>query len=383
MSLISRYFDPPSDSFFIFGPRGTGKSTWLKQTYPNAYCIDLLDDETFRNFQSRPERLMDVVRANTGTTIFIIDEVQKVPSILNSVHKLVEEKKGYQFILTGSSARKLKATGVNLMAGRAILTHFHPFMASELGPLFSLETALQVGLIPLIASATDPAQKLQSYLALYLKEEIQMEGLVRQIGDFSRFLEVISFSHASLLNKSNIARESQTTLKMVSNYVGILEDLLLAFQLPIFGKRAKRKLIQSTKFYLFDSGVFSALRPTGYLDNASEIDGVALEGMVAQNLRAWCDYSSAQIQLFYWRTRGGTEVDFIVYSQDYFYAIEVKNARQVYATDCRPLKSFYADYPECTPIMLYRGKERLKLGVVLCLPVEEFLRELKPNSWPV
>ena len=183
-----RFFAAPTDSFFIFGPRGTGKSTWLKRTFPDAYFVDLLDDNTFRAFIAHPERIIQIVKANPYTKCYIIDEVQKAPVLLDSVHSLIEEYKTHQFILTGSSARKLRRGGVNLLAGRALLTHFHPFMAAELGNDFSIDTALRNGLIPLIVSANLPDKTLATYVALYLKEEVKEEGLVRDIDAFAHFL---------------------------------------------------------------------------------------------------------------------------------------------------------------------------------------------------
>ena len=185
METVSRFFRAPKQSFFLFGPRGTGKSTWLKRHYPEAVMIDLLAPELFRLYSARPERLREITSGSKGKTI-IIDEVQKVPELLDVVHELLEEANGIQFILTGSSARKLKRTGVDLLAGRAIVKTMHPFMAAELGETFSLADSLQIGLVPLITKALSPQETLASYVALYLKEEVQMEGVVRNIGAFSR-----------------------------------------------------------------------------------------------------------------------------------------------------------------------------------------------------
>jgi predicted AAA+ superfamily ATPase len=231
---IERFFTATNDSLFIFGPRGTGKSTWLKRTFPNAYFVDLLDDETFRTYVAHPERIKQIVKANPSSQCYIIHEVQKAPALLDSIHSLIEDYKTHRFILTGSSARKLRRGGVNLLAGRALLSHFHPFMSAELGKAFSLDTALKNGLIPLILSARMPAKTLSSYVALlYLKEEVKEEGLVRDIGAFARFLEAISFSHGSILNLSNIARECNVSRKIVENYISIIEDLLLGYKLPV------------------------------------------------------------------------------------------------------------------------------------------------------
>jgi len=383
MNLITRFLHPPDDHFFLFGPRGTGKSTWLRENYENAYFFDLLDDETFRKCLAYPEYIKSIVKANPDIQQFIIDEVQKIPKLLDSVHQLVEQEKSTQFILTGSSARKLKRESVNLLGGRALLIHFHPYMAAELEQRFDLESALQYGLIPLIVEAKNPQKKLEAYIALYLKEEVQHEGLVRNLSAFSRFMEKISFSHASILNQTNIARECQVSSKLVADYISILEDLLLAYKLPAFTKRAKREPILHPKFYLFDAGVFNVLRPKGPLDRVEEINGAALEGLVLQNLRAWRDYSEEQADIYFWRTRGGSEVDFILYGSKRFIAIEVKNASTVYRKDLKSLKAFREDYPESSSLLLYRGKEKLLIDDIICWPVEEFLVNLFPNKWPL
>jgi uncharacterized protein len=381
--FIERFFIAPNDSFFIFGPRGTGKSTWLKKAFPDAYLIDLLDGRTYRDLIAQPERIKQIVDANPETRRFIIDEVQKAPVLLDSIHSLIEAYKTHQFILTGSSARKLRRGGVNLLGGRALLTCFHPFTAAELGTDFSLETALRVGLIPLIVSSKKPDKSLSAYVTLYLKEEVKEEGLVREIGAFARFLETISFSHGSILNLSNIARECSVTRKVVENYLSILEDLLLGYKLPVFTKRAKRAMTAQPKFYLFDAGVYYHLRPKGRLDSPDEVGGMALEGLVLQHFKAWCDYSDDRVECFFWRTRGGSEVDFVLYGEHHFHAVEVKNAKQIHPRSLTSLKAFLNDYPEADVMLLYRGEEKLKIDGIPCWPVADFLRRLEPNEWPV
>lgn len=377
--FIQRFLKPSSQSYFLFGPRGTGKSTWLKLNYPEALRIDLLKTDVLRQYQAYPERLEETVRAAKTKTI-IIDEVQKLPELLNVIHSLIEEKQGWQFILTGSSARKLKRAGVNLLAGRAVVRHLHPFMAAELGTRFSLNEALQYGLVPLIVDSEDIPGALKAYIGLYLQEEVKVENLVRNIGHFSRFLEVMSFSHGSILNLSNIARECEISRKLIEGYLDVLQDLLLCFQLPVFSLRAKREVISHPKFYYFDTGVYNSLRPSGYLDSTSEIHGPALEGLVAQHLRAWNDYQGAPNKLYYWRTRYGVEVDFIVDGKAGLFAIEVKNSSKIHSNDLIGLKAFCEDYPEATPLMLYRGKERLLKDNILCMPIEVFLAGLIPTS---
>lgn len=382
MDSIGRFFKAPPDSFFLFGPRGTGKSTLLKAEFPDAVFVDLLDPDTYRDYVSRPERLRTLVDGNPAASRFVIDEIQKVPALLDVAHQLLEDKtrRPLQFILTGSSSRKLRRAGVNLLAGRVLLKTLHPFLAAELGSRFRLEESLRLGLIPLVLSAKDPEETLKSYVSLYLREEVQAEGLVRNIGSFARFLEAMSFSHASPLNTSEVARECQVGRKAVEGYIEILEDLLLGFRLKVFTRKAKRHLIQHPKFYYMDAGVFRSLRPKGPLDAPEETSGASLEGLVAQQLRAWLAYGRKDRELSFWRTKSGVEVDFIVYGQDMFLAIEVKASRRVHAKDVRPLKAFLEDYPQANACLLYGGRERLLVDGVPCLPCEEFLARLVPDA---
>lgn len=380
MLMINREFEVPDHTCFIFGPRGTGKSTLLRERYKDALWIDLLKPDLLRAYLAWPERLEDFVKANPKNSIIVIDEIQKAPELLSVVHRMIEKKEGKQFILTGSSARKLKRTSANLLGGRALKRILHPFIASELKNEFSLQKALRDGMLPLLYREKNPQDVLQAYISLYLQEEIQAEGLVRNLEQFVRFLEVSTFSHGGILNITNIARECMVKRKTVENYIDILEELLLAFRLPVFTKRAQRELTTHPKFYLFDAGVYYALRPKGELDRPEEIDGAGLEGLVAQHLRAWNDYSGADHTLAYWRTRSGVEVDFIVYGPKGFWAIEVKNSKKISPSDCRPLEAFLMDYPTAKAILLYRGTEQIFQGNVLCMPCEAFLLGLVPNQ---
>ena len=380
MATVRRFFQAPEAHYFLFGPRGTGKSTWLRSAYPDALWIDLLAPEVHRQYLARPERLRELVAGNPEKTVVVIDEVQKAPILLDVVHDLIERRAGPRFVLTGSSARKLKREGVDLLAGRALLRSIHPFMAAELGDRFSLALALTQGLVPLIWDSPQPAEALEAYTALYLREEVQMEGLVRQAGQFARFLEGVSFSHAMSLNLSEVARECQVSRKTVEGYLSILEDLLLSFQVPVFTKRARRHLTTHPKFYWFDAGVFVATRPKGPLDRPEEIAGAALEGLIAQHLRAWIDYSGSDFTLSFWRTKGGNEVDFVVYGPDGFWAIEVKHTATIRPADLRGLRAFQEDYPEATLRLLYRGEEALDFGGIRCLPCEDFLLRLVPGQ---
>ncbi len=378
--MFKRFFTPPEQSYFLFGPRGTGKSTWLKGHYPNAYWVDLLDPETFRFFSAGPERLENLLAEHPKKKTVVIDEVQKVPDLLNVVHRMIEGKKGYQFILTGSSARKLKKEGVNLLGGRALLKRMPPFFAQELGSSFDLKRNLQLGMLPLVLDSPHPQEVLRAYTGIYLKEEVQSEGIVRNVGDFARFLEVMSFSQASILNASNIARECQIPRKTVDSYLLILEDLLLSFHLQVFHKRAKRALVSQTKFYFFDSGVYRFIRPKNLYDEETEREGAAFEGLVAQHLKAWIDAQVEIYQLHFWRTASKIEVDFILSGPDCFFAIEVKNGSTIHPRDLKSLEAFCTDYPEATPILLYRGKRRYKEKGILCCPAEEFLLSIHPQK---
>jgi len=380
MELVTRFFKPPTGSFFLLGPRGTGKSLWTGLCFPDALRIDLLEPDIFRLYSGHPEHLREKIEAEPKRNCIVIDEVQKLPDLLAVVHSLMEKKRHLQFVMTGSSARKLKRSGVDLLAGRALMYTFHPFMASELGKKFHLETALQQGMIPVIWSAKDPGAALKAYIGLYLREEIQLEALVRNIGNFSRFLEAISFSHGSVLNLNNVSRECGVERKTVEGYVSILKDTLIAFDLPVFTKKAKREMAAHPKFYLFDTGIFRALRPQGPLDQPQEIDGAALEGLVVQQIRAWNAYRGESNQLSYWRTRSNVEVDLVVYGKDEFWAIEVKNTSRIRPEDLRPLQSFREDYPAAKALFLYRGKERLKRNGILCLPCDDFLKNLHPKK---
>ena len=382
MAFVPRIFTPPLGHFFLLGPRGTGKTLWSTHHYPKALRIDLLEPETHRQLSARPERLIELVDGNADKPQIIIDEVQKIPELLEVVHLLIERKAGQQFILTGSSARKLRRQGVNLLGGRAAQIHLHPYMAVELGKQFTLDTAVRQGMLPLIWGSNEPGTILKAYNGLYLREEVQMEGFVRNVGSFARFLEALSFSHASVLNLSNVARDCNISRKTVEGYLEILEDLLLGFRIRVFSKRAKRVMAAHPKFYFFDAGVYRVNRPTGPLDSPQEIDGLALEGIVAQHLRAWCDYSQGNHTLNYWQTRSQVEVDFVIYGETGIYALEVKNSTQVRPEDLRALKSFAEDYPQSKRFLLYRGNTRFKRDEVSCLPCDAFLQGLSPDCFP-
>ncbi|MBY0545508.1 MAG: AAA family ATPase [Gammaproteobacteria bacterium] len=380
MELYQRAFTPPEKSFFLLGPRGTGKSTLMRMLFQDALWLDLLKPDVFRTYLAKPERLFDLANASSKNEPIIIDEIQKIPSLLTVVHSLIETSPGRQFILTGSSARKIKRSGADLLAGRALNCSLHPFMACELGANFNLPKALKQGMLPIIQNDKTPQLSLQSYVNLYLLEEIQVEGLVRNLDSFARFMEIISFSHGSLLNVSNIARECEVKRKTVENYIQILEDLLLAFTLPVFTKRAQREMVAHPKFYLFDAGVYHTIRPQGQLDRPEEVGGAALEGLVAQHLLAWNAYSAQPVTISYWRTRAGLEIDFIVYGPQGLHALEVKHSSRVDRHDLKSLQAFKIDYPMAQCFLLYQGTEQLMIEGILCLPCDMFLKQLRPDK---
>jgi predicted AAA+ superfamily ATPase len=333
-----------NQSFFLFGPRGTGKTTWIKENFKGAVYLDLLDSRLNRILSATPEKLSQYIPADHKDWV-ILDEVQKIPTLLNEVHRLIEDKK-YKFILTGSSARSLRKKGVNLLAGRALTYYFHPLTKRELDKDFSLMYSLKYGQLPMAYTSDDPSKFLDSYINTYLKEEILQEGLTRNIGDFSRFLEIASFSQGETLNISKVGEESQIERKTVENYFKILEDLLIGVRIPVFNKRAKRKLVAHNKFYYFDVGVFRSLRPSGPLDSESEIDGPALETLFLQEIKAINDYYDLGYKTYYWRSIAGLEVDFVLYGPKGLFAFEIKRKSNINKKDLKGLQAFKKDYPE-------------------------------------
>ena len=361
-------------SFFLFGPRGTGKTSWVKKTFPEALYIDLLKHQDYLLFQSNPSKLESRVLAHDSPWV-IIDEVQKVPALLNEVHRLIEHHHRC-FILTGSSSRQLKRGGTNLLAGRALTYHMHPLTAIEIGEKFNLTKAFNTGLLPLSYLEDNAHAFLASYVATYLREEVIQESLVRQIGTFSRFMEVASFSQANQLNLASIARETGTSRKIVEGYFEILEDLLIAVRIPCFTKRAQRKLTQHQKFYYFDTGVYQQLRPKGPLDTPEEIGGAAFETLFLQNLRAVVDYYRLDLSIYYWRTSTGLEVDFIVYGEKGLFAFELKSRRYFERKDFSGLNAFKKDYSIAQCFLIYGGEHREKHGDILAIPIQQALIEL-------
>lgn len=363
-------------SVFLFGPRGTGKTSWIKDHLKNCLYIDLLDMSIYSKFLAEPALLSKHIPEGFKHWV-VIDEIQKVPALLNEVHRLIESKH-YRFVLTGSSARSLRKKGVNLLAGRAFQYHMHPLTCSELGDDFTLATALKYGLLPFIYSSEDDSEHyLESYIATYIREEVQQEGLIRNIGSFSRFLQVASFSQGETVNYSEIAREAAIERRVVASYFDIVNDLLLSVTLPVFTKRAKRKLVAQSKFYFFDVGVYRSIRPKGPLDMVEEIDGAALETLFLQHLIAINDYYRLGYEFYFWRTSNKVEVDFIAYGEKGLFAFEIKRKSKILSKDLKGLKAFKSDYELAKPFFIYGGDHEEYHGDIQAIPIEKALFKLK------
>jgi predicted AAA+ superfamily ATPase len=372
--LIARTLKAPKGSFFLFGPRGTGKSTWVRSCLPKALRIDLLKESTFVELAGHSERLEALADGQDASTI-IIDEVQKLPSLLDEVHRLIESR-GFRFALTGSSARKLRRAGVNLLAGRARTLGMHPFTPSELGARFDLKKAIRHGLLPSVWAEDDPADYLRGYVGTYLREEVHQEAMVRNISGFNRFLEAASFSQGSVLNMQAVAADCGINRKTIENHFALLEDLLLATRLPVFRRKATRKLTTHPKFFFFDVGVYRALRPRGPLDADEDIDGAAIETLLFESLRAENANAGLGYELFFWRTSDGTEVDFVLYGERGLHAFEVKRSSIFRETDLAGLRAFHEEYPRARGHLFYGGTKRYRYGQIEVVPLGEGLETL-------
>lgn len=362
-------------SFFLFGPRGTGKTSWTKKNLPSALFFDLLSTDTYVDFQARPSALEEKIPKDFENWI-VIDEIQRIPELLNEVHRLIESKR-YRFVLTGSSARSLRKKGVNLLAGRAHSYKMFPLTAEELGEDFCIEESLQMGHLPSVHDDKSGSEEyFKSYISTYLREEVLQEGLTRNLSAFARFIEIASLSQGSILNISEVARECKIDRKVAENYFTILEDLLIASRLPVFTKKAKRQTIVHPKFYYFDVGIYQHLRPKGPLDSSPLIGGVALETLVYQELKAINDYFRFEYNLYFWRTADQQEVDFILYGPKGLIAIEVKSSKTIHSSDLKSLQLFKEEYPIARLFLFYGGKEKLHYGDITVLPVASTLLKL-------
>ncbi|MCA3007087.1 MAG: ATP-binding protein [Phycisphaerales bacterium] len=372
--MYARLQQLPDRSFFLFGPRGTGKSAWLHHHLPGARTFDLLRTDDYQRLLAAPQRLRDEIPDDYHGWV-VIDEVQRVPALLDEVHALIEQRQ-LRFALTGSSARKLRRGGANLLAGRARTLRMHPLSAVELGHAFDLARATRFGGLPFACTTSDPAGYLRDYVVTYLREEVLQEGLVRNLPAFARFLEAASFSQGAALNMAAIARECAVSAKLAESHFTLLEDLLLATRVPVFARRAARRLASHPKFYFFDAGVYRTLRPRGPLDGDSEIDGPSLETVFLANVRAVNDAEELGYGVHYWRTAVGVEVDFVLYGERGLLAFEIKRSDRVRDEDLASLRAFAADYPEAKCFLLHGGRERRHAAGVEIAPLDAALRQL-------
>ena len=337
--MLQRILKVPQQSFFLMGPRGSGKSTWLRATFPDAHVFDLLSEETYQRLLARPGLFADELRAVPTDQWVIVDEVQRLPGLLNEVHRFSEEKR-LRFVLCGSSARKLKRAGVNLLAGRALHRSMHPFVPEELGAQFDLEESLRCGLLPIVWDSAAKEDTLVAYAQLYLKEEIQTEALVRNLPGFARFLPLAALFHGQTVNVANIAREAGVARTTVAGYLDILVETLLCFRLPAYEAKLRVRERKLPKWYWCDPGIVRAMKhSTGGI--APEERGALFEGLVAQLLRAYRDYRGIYDEMYYWAPSGRseTEVDFLLVRGNDLIAVEAKSGQTFTDTWCKGLRA--------------------------------------------
>jgi predicted AAA+ superfamily ATPase len=322
-------------SFFFFGPRATGKTTLIREQLPKAMVINLLRGQEFLRLSSAPWELEALIDGRQGEekAIVVIDEVQRVPELLNEVHRLIEER-DMKFLLTGSSARKLRTQGVNLLAGRAWRADLFPLVSHEI-PKFQLDTFLRYGGLPSVVTSNNPEEELHAYVETYLTEEIKAEGSVRQLPAFSRFLKVAALHSGLRINFANVASDSQVPPSTVTEYYTLLEDTLIGFRLEPWTKSVKRKATQTARFYVFDVGVFHTLNETTELSRNSDLYGRSFEHFIAQELRAYLSYRRSRQRLSFWRSQSGAEVDFCVGDT---IAIECKASTRTTLRDAKGLQ---------------------------------------------
>lgn len=371
---------PAKQSTFLWGARQTGKSTYLKHTFPNAVHFDLLKSELFNRYLTQPHLFREDCLQNAATRTYpvIVDEVQKIPQLLNEVHWLIENE-NMQFILCGSSSRQLKQHGVNMLGGRAWCYHFFPLVSAEI-PEFNLLKALNHGLVPNHYLSSQPKKTHQAYVHNYLREEIQLEGLVRNLPSFSKFLDSLAFSHGELTKYSNIAQDCGVDAKTVQNYYQILIDTLLGYYVLPYTKTIKRDILTKIpKFYLFDVGIANFLAKTVITDLHGAAAGKAFEHFIFMELYAFNQLMDKELPITYWRTKSGLEVDFILGSGEV--AIEVKMTTNVKKADIKGLMAFVAEHCPGRAIVVSQDPIPRQLTTDLETPIEilpwqDFLKAL-------
>jgi predicted AAA+ superfamily ATPase len=359
---IQRSLTLPKQSFFLLGPRGTGKSTWLKESLPHAYVFDLLDEGIYQKLLGAPSLFASELGGVPPSQWVVIDEVQRLPNLLNEVHRAIE-RQSRRFALCGSSARKLRRAGVNLLGGRALQRTMHPFTPAELGAPFELEAALRYGLLPIVLGSADKSGTLSSYAQLYLKEEIHGEALVRNLPGFSRFLPIAALLNGQVINVSNIARDVGVARVTVNGYLDILVDTLLCFRLSAYEAKLRVRERRHPKWYWCDPGVVRAIK--GQLGPVTmEERGALFEGLVAQVIRASMDYYSAADHVHYWAPTEAVEleVDFLLTRGSRHVAVEVKSGHRSSSSWLKGLKAIQGLPGLKRRLVVYPQGPRLSLG---------------------
>lgn len=379
-----RMLKPPKGSFFLYGVRGAGKSTWARQIFPEAHVVDLLDEGRYQALLADPALLTLELRSLPSQRVVVLDEVQRIPALLNEVHRAIEETRR-RFVLLGSSARRLKTAGTNLLAGRAVLMTMYPLMPAELGADFDLARVLRFGSIPVVWRAEDHRATLEAYVQLYVREEIRIEALVRNLPAFLRFLPVAALFHGQVVNISGLARDAATARTTIEGYLGILQDTLLVTLLPAFEAKLRVRERQHPKLYWVDPGLVRAAKRQ--LDPvAAEERGPLLEGLVLTILRAYNNSSELFDEVSYWAPTQArqTEVDFLLRRGREFLAIEVKAQSRFSTPQLAGLRAI-GDLPRIARrILVYLGDRRLKTEDGLEIwPFEHFAAAVADRSlWP-
>jgi len=358
--LYPRLLTPPEQSFFLFGPRGSGKSTWARRAFPSAYRFDLLDEGLYQELLSDASRFAARLRTFKRGEWVWVDEVQRLPSLLNEVHRFIEDA-GLRFVLTGSSARKLRRTGVNLLAGRALMRTMYPLLPAELGRDFDLNNVLSHGSLPIVWSSASKRETLKAYVQTYLKEEIQAEALARNLAGFARFLPIAALFHAQTLNVSALARDAGVSRMTVSGYLDVLEDTLLAFRLPAYEAKLRVRERKHPKLYWIDPGLVRAVKRQ-LTPLAQEERGALLEGFVAVVLKAYGGYAGLFDDFAYWSPTDAarTEVDFLLRKGNHFLAIEVKSSARLSRDTLTGLRAIESLRGLRRRVLVYAGARELR-----------------------
>ena len=374
--MYARLLPTPTRSTFLFGPRSTGKSTWIRDRFPNAATYDLLDTGEALRLGKDPQALYRELSALPPGAWAVIDEVQKAPALLDEVHRLMESR-GLRFVLSGSSARKLRRGGANLLAGRAVTASMLPLTSAELASDFDVQRALRFGTLPMAVTEADPQPYLRTYAETYLMVEVQAEALTRNLGAFARFLEVAARRNGQLTNATSIARDVGVSRHTVQNHFEILVDTLLGYWLPPWKLKAATKQVRQSKFYFFDVGVARALSGRLAYPPSPEALGALAETFVLNELRAWLAYHSLGYRLHFWRSYDGAEVDAMCETASGFVAIEVKASSHWQRRFNRGLRRLAAELGNnLTCYGVYLGERPAQWDDITVLPMQDFLRRL-------